>query len=108
VQRETRADRIALLEPGLVEERRLHRARVVGHRRLDQRSHSTPAHGSRRDAADLHDHGGAVAGHQLRDRARLTAVARQVQQQVLDRPQPECVGGLLSLGSLELERHSQP
>ena len=95
VQEQPRAGRVALGEPGLVEERGLHDAAVVGHRGLDQRTHSAPAYGARGDAPDLDDHGRRLPRDERCHRARLATVARQVLEQVADREQAEGESRLL-------------
>jgi len=76
VQGEPRARRIALFEPWLIEEGRLHHAGFVGHGGLDQRSHAAPPDRARGDAPHLHDDGGAVAGNELGHRSGLPLVPR--------------------------------
>ena len=63
--------RVLAHEPRLVEERRLHRARLVGDDRLDDRAHAAAAHRARGDRADLDGDGRLLALVQLGDGARL-------------------------------------
>jgi hypothetical protein len=96
VQDQARAGDILALQPGLVEERRLHDAGLVGDRGRDERFHAAPAHGPARDRAHLDDDGRALARRQRRDGARLAAITREVLEQVADGVQPETlrrVGG---------------
>jgi hypothetical protein len=97
VQQQARARAVAVDQPRLIEERSAHRPGVVEHRRLHQRAHAPAAHGARRDRLDLDRHRGLLARAQLRDRARLAAVARQVFEQLphlLDAQRPQPVGEL--------------
>ena len=89
VQQQACAGRVALDQPGLVEERRTHGCGRVEHDGLDQRAHAAAAHGPCGDAADLHGDGGLLARLQRGDGARLAAVAGQVLEQVADRVQAE-------------------
>ena len=84
VEHQARARPVLALEPRLVEERRLHRTARVGDDRLDERPHPAPAHGPGGDRAHLDDDRGRLARDELRHRARLRAVARQVLEQVAD------------------------
>ena len=89
LEQQPRARAVLALEPGLVEERRLHRPRRVGDHRLDERLHPAPAHRAAGDRAHLGDHRRGLVDRELADRARLLAVARQVLEQVADGQQPE-------------------
>ena len=80
---------VLALEPRLVEERRLHRPRLVGHDGLDERAHAAPPDRAARDRADLDDDGRRLAGREVDQRAGAAAVARKVLEQVADREQPE-------------------
>ena len=90
VQQQTRARRVALDQPGLVEERR-------AHRRASRRTPSPPPAGACRAGApaarrSLRTSTATVACSPARsagDRARLAAVARQMLEQIADRVQPE-------------------
>ncbi len=104
MQHQPRSGRVLLHQPRLVEERRLHRAGVVGDGRLDQRPHAPPADRARGDAPDLDDHRRLLAGDQLRHRARLATVAGQMLEQIADGLQPERLRRLLGLVAVELER----
>jgi hypothetical protein len=103
VHHQPRTRRVLLGQPGLIEEGRLHRAGVIGDGRLDEWAHATAPHRTRGDGAHLHDDGGGLARDQLRHRAGLAPVARQVLEQVPNRAQSECGGGLLGLGAVELQ-----
>ncbi len=89
VEHETRAGRIALHQPRLVEEGRAHASAAVVHDRLDERAHAATAHGARSDRAHLHSDRRLLAGAQAGDRARLAAVARKVLEQLADRAEPQ-------------------
>ena len=99
--------RVLARKPGLVEERRLHDARLVGDRRLDERLHPAAAHRAARDRAHLDDDRRDVAGHQRPHRARRAAVARQVLEQVAEREQAELRGGVGGLLRRDLQRRGE-
>jgi len=107
VQDQARAGRVLALQPGLVEERRLHGPGLVGDRRQDERLHPAPAHGPARDRAHLDDDRGALPGRQRGDGARLAAVAREVLQQIADGLQPELLGGVGCRRRRDLQRPQQ-
>jgi hypothetical protein len=89
VQEQPRPRRVALDQPGLVEEARTDRAGAVGDTGLHQRAHPAPPHGARGDRAHRYRHRRLLAGAQRRQRARLATVAGKVFEQVRDRVQPE-------------------
>ena len=106
VQDEPRPRRVALHEPRLIEERRLHRPGVVGDGRLDERPHAPPADRARGDAADLDDDGRRLPSDELGDGTGLSAVARQVLEQVADALQPERLGRVLGLRPVQRQRRA--
>jgi len=89
VEDQARARLVALHEPRLVEEGRLHRAGGIGDRRLDQRAHPPPAHRARRDRANLDQHRRRLPRRERADRPRLPPRPRHMLEQVGDRPQPK-------------------
>ena len=75
---------------------------------LHQRPHPAPAHRARADAADLDDHGRALARDELRHGARLAPVAREVREQVADCAQAEHRGRALGLGPVKPQGTREP
>src|SRR5262249_37079854 len=88
---------VAVLQPRLIEERRLHAARTVGDDRLDERLHPAPAHRPRRDRANLDDDGRDLVRLHLVERGGRAPIARQMLEQVADREQPEPLRSLRRL-----------
>jgi hypothetical protein len=107
VEDEPGAGGVLGLQPRLIEEHDLHHARAVGDGRLDERLHPPPPHGPRGDRAHLGHDGGDLARHERRDRAGLAAVAREVVEQVADRPEAERLGPLGRLRGRHLERRAE-
>ena len=89
VQDQPRPGRVLALEPRLVEEGRLHRARGVGHRGLHERAHPAPAHRAAADIAHLHHDGRRLSRRERGHRAGLATVVRQVREQVADGLEPQ-------------------
>ena len=89
VQQQARPRRVALQEPGLVEERGTHAARRIENPGLHQRAHSPPAHRPHTDRLHLHRDRRLLARAQRGDGARVAAGVRQMLEQLADRAQPE-------------------
>jgi hypothetical protein len=85
---------IAVHEPRLVEEGRLHHAGVVSDGRFNKRSHATASDRSRGDASHLGDHRRTLSWPQLGDRPRLAAIPRKMVEQVTDRLKAQGRGGV--------------
>ncbi len=103
VEDEPRPGPVPADEPGLVEERDLHRRRLVGDGRLDERAHSPPADRPAGDRADRDDDGRRLPGSQRGDRPGLPPGAGEVFDELADAPQAEGLGRVRRL-ALQLER----
>ncbi len=108
VEHEARPGRVLVREPRLVEEGHLHRAAVIGDRRLDERPHPPAPDRPRADRDHRDDDGRGLARDQRGDGASLAAIMRQVLEQVADGLETERLGALGRLGALELERTLEP
>ena len=107
VQQQLGAGRIALHEPGLVEEHRAHGSGGVVDARFDERPHPAPAHRSRTDRAHLDRNRRLLPDRERGYGARLAAVAGQVLEQRAHRQQAERRQALSHLSRRQLQRLEQ-
>ena len=107
VQQQLAAGRIALHEPGLVEEHRAHGPGGVVDARFDERPHPAPANRPCTDRAHLDRNRRLLPDRERGYGARLAAVAGQVLEQRAHRQQAERRQALSHLSRRQLQRLEQ-
>ncbi len=107
VEDQPRPRLVTALEPGLIEEGRLHPAGAVGDGGLNQRTHAPAAHGAGGDPLDLDENRRALPHLERAQGARFAPITRQVIEQVSDGPQPERLGSSSRLGAVQRQRRRE-